>query len=60
MVFKLFKKKNSSSSIAWQRPLSASGVVVHQSQGAMRLDSALLAGYLAQLVDDGLALESVT
>ncbi|MVW72693.1 SNF2-related protein [Bordetella sp. 15P40C-2] len=57
MVFKLFKKKNSSS-IAWQRTLSANGVVVHQSQGAMRLDSALLAGYLAQLVDDGLALES--
>lgn len=57
MVFKLFKKKNSTS-INWQRTLSPEGVVIHQAQGGLLLDSPLLAGYLAQLVDDGLALET--
>ncbi|MCW2486532.1 restriction endonuclease [Candidatus Symbiopectobacterium sp. NZEC127] len=57
MVFKFFKKANSAST-TWRRTLSAKGILVHQAQGGFPLESALLAGYLAQLIDDGLATEA--
>ncbi|MGE4450774.1 SNF2-related protein [Castellaniella sp.] len=57
MVFKLFKKSDSDTA-RWQRALSAEGILVSQAPGGVPLASPFLAGYLAQLIDDGLATES--
>lgn len=55
MVFGLFKKAQARPDSSWRRRLSDQGVHVSQDGGGVRLPSELLSGYLAQLVDDGLA-----
>lgn len=57
MAFKFFKKASSSSTV-WRQTLSSKGILIHQNQGGQPLESPLLVGYLAQLIDDGLATEA--
>lgn len=54
-MFGLFKKTPTTSDNAWHRQLSAQGVHVGRAGSGARLASGMLPGYLAQLVDDGLA-----
>ncbi|UZR28135.1 SNF2-related protein [Methylococcus mesophilus] len=55
MVFRLFKKAQATADISWHRRLSDQGVHVGRTGSGAHLHSELLSGYLAQLVDDGLA-----
>ena len=57
MAFKFFKKTNHPLTV-WRQALSSKGILIHQSQGGKLLESPLLVGYLAQLIDDGLATEA--
>ncbi|QUN31577.1 restriction endonuclease [Cupriavidus sp. KK10] len=61
MVFKLFKRVKVAESTSWRRQFSPAGVVLTKgtatSDGAA-IESPLLGGYLTQLFDDGLAVET--
>lgn len=57
MAFKLFKKTSHSSTV-WRQTLSSKGILIHQTQEGRLLESPLLVGYLAQLIDDGMATEA--
>lgn len=57
MVFKLFKKP-SPTSTQWQRTISAESILIGHTLGGTPLASPFVMGYLAQLIDDGLATES--
>jgi hypothetical protein len=63
MMFKLFKQEKSDAAkpTRWQRQWSAAGLMVvpgSTKAGGANVDSPLLAGFLTQLVDDGLAVEA--
>ncbi len=60
-LFKLFKKAEAPPSKSWRRQWSPAGVVL--TRGAAQtpgdvIDNPLLVGYLTQLEDDGLAVET--
>lgn len=60
-MLKLFKRsKVSSNTSKWSRLWSSSGVVLSRiaSQGSVQIENPLVEGYLTQLVDDGLVLET--
>ena len=55
MVFGFFKKDHASPDNSWRRRLSDQGVHIDREGGGAHLHGELLPGYLAQLIDDGLA-----
>jgi Holliday junction resolvase len=55
MAFSLFSKKTTTTDNSWCRSLTDQGVHVGRAVNGEPLHSELLPGYLAQLVDDGLA-----
>ena len=62
-MFKLFKQEKSdqAKSTGWRRHWSPAGVLVATGSskfGSTNIDSPLLAGFMTQLVDDGLAIET--
>jgi hypothetical protein len=58
MAFKFFSKLASPSVPEWRRNFAAQGVTLTRSGQGASLDSTLLQAYLAQLLDDGYAVES--
>lgn len=60
-MFKLFKKAETPKDTTWRRQWSSAGVVVTSDaskKGGLVVDSPMLSGYLTQLADDGLAVET--
>jgi hypothetical protein len=60
-VFRLFKKADEPKGTSWRRQWSPAGVVLApatSTRGGIVIDSPMLGGYLTQLVDDGLAIET--
>ncbi len=60
-MFKIFKKSDAHQEVPWRRKWVSAGIRVTSSSseaGGIVIDDPLLRGYLTQLVDDGLAIES--
>lgn len=59
MAFSFFKKFNTAPSQTWRCQLKPHGIVVDQVQGDAQLTNELLPAYLAQLIDDGFAQQTL-
>lgn len=59
-MFSIFKRPKATESASWRRELSPIGVTVRRQASSVGepVDSPLLSGYLTQLFDDGLAVET--
>ena len=59
MVLNFFKKTQAVTTDSWKRLLSTQGVVVQRAIDGALLTSDLLTAYLAQLIDDGFATQTI-
>ena len=58
MAFNIFRKSSASPATGWRRSWTVQGVTVSRELPGTHLESSLLTAYLAQLLDDGYAIES--